>query len=75
MAPLDYNKIIDFLRKSMKNPEEEAEVCATLQSLSWRITKLQRSIRRQNLHSYQHYDILEINSKNENSIFNQVMNA
>jgi hypothetical protein len=30
MAPLDYNKIIDFLRKSMKNPEEEAEVCATL---------------------------------------------
>jgi hypothetical protein len=26
MAPLDYNKIIDFLRKSMKNPEEEAEV-------------------------------------------------
>jgi hypothetical protein len=70
MAPLDYNKIIDFLRKSMKIPEEEAEVCATLQSLSWRITKVQKSIRRQNLHSYQHYDILEINSKNENSIFN-----
>ena len=30
MAPLDYNKIKDFLRKSARNPHHEAEVCATL---------------------------------------------
>lgn len=30
MAPLDYNKIIDFLRNSSKIAEEEAEICATL---------------------------------------------
>lgn len=46
MAPLNYNKIIEFLRKSLRIPENEIEICATLQSLSWRITKVQRSIRR-----------------------------
>ena len=60
MAPLDYNKIREFLRKSCRNPHHEVEVCATLQALSWRITRVKPSIRRQNLHSYQYYDILEL---------------
>ena len=70
MAPLDYNKIRDFLRKSCRNPHHEVEVCATLQALSWRITRVQPSIRRQNLHSYHHYDILELKVQNNTSIFN-----
>lgn len=60
MAPLDYNKIKDFLRKSARNPHHESEICATLQALSWRITKVSAAIRRQNLHSYQHFDLLEL---------------
>lgn len=71
MAPLDYNKIKDFLRRSVSDPAQEVEACATLQGLSWRITKVKRTIRRQNLHSYQHYDILELAPKNnKDTIFN-----
>ena len=71
MAPLDYNKIKDFLRRSVSDPALEVEACATLQGLSWRITKVKRTIRRQNLHSYQHYDILELTPKgSKDTIFN-----
>lgn len=74
MAPLDYNKIRDFLRKSARNHHHELEVCTTLQALSWRITKVSSVIRRQNLHSYQHYDILEIKLADQpNSVFQQLM--
>jgi len=67
MAPLDYMKIKDFLRKSARNPHHEAEVCATLQALSWRITKVSATIRRQNLHSYQHFDLLELKKPDQSS--------
>ena len=60
MAPIDYNKIKEFLRKSARNHHLETEVCATLQALSWRITKVNSKIRRQNLHSYYHFDVLEV---------------
>ena len=69
MAPVDYNKIKDFLKKSAKNPHHEVEICATLQALSWRITKVSSQIRRQNLHSYHHFDILELKKQESNSIF------
>jgi len=73
MAPLDFNKIKDFLKKSAKNPHHEAEVCTTLQALSWRITKVKSQIRRQNLHLYQHFDLLEIKSADSGSIFHQMV--
>lgn len=74
MAPLDFNKIKEFLRKNARNSAFELEVCTTLQALSWRITKVSRQIRRQNLHSYQHYDILEVNlANNPNSVFYQLL--
>lgn len=74
MAPLDFNKIKEFLRKNARNLALELEVCTTLQALSWRITKVSRQIRRQNLHSYQHYDILEVNlANNPNSVFYQLL--
>lgn len=60
MAPLDYHKIKDFLKQQVLNPDSEVEICATLQALSWRITKVPAPIRRQNMHSFQHYDLLEI---------------
>mgnify|MGYP000941287617 CR=1 FL=1 len=70
MAPLDFNKIKEFLRKSARNPHHEMEVCTTLQALSWRITKVSAAIRRQNLHSYQHFDILEVKIADQpNSVF------
>lgn len=60
MVPLDYNRIRTFLAKHLADASKEVEVCATLQALSWRITKVRRTIRRQNLHSYSMYDILEL---------------
>jgi len=73
MAPLDYVKIKDFLRKSARNPHHEVEVCATLQSLAWRITKVPATIRRQNLHSYKHFDIMELKKNEPNTIFNALI--
>jgi len=73
MAPLDFAKIKDFLRKSARNPHHEVEVCATLQALSWRVTKVSPQIRRQNLHSYQHFDLLEMKKNESNAIFNQLI--
>lgn len=74
MAPLDFNKIKEFLRKNARNASMELEVCTTLQALSWRITKVSSKIRRQNLHSYQHYDILEVKlAENPNSVFFQLL--
>ena len=72
MAPLDYNRIKEFLRVSAHS--KEIEVCTTLQAMSWRITKVPQSIRKQNVHSYQHFDILEMKLvNNPSSIFNMLI--
>ena len=76
MAPLDLNKVKDFLRKSARNPHLELEVCTTLQALSWRITKVSSAIRRQNLHSYSHFDILELKLADQPaSVFHQLLSG
>jgi hypothetical protein len=57
LAPLDYDQIKKFLLES----EDELKICATLQALRWRISKSRTfSQRAEVLHTYQHYDVLNI---------------
>ena len=56
LAPLDYGKIKRFLVES----NEEIRVCATLQALRWRLTKIKRKqLVKLVIHAYQHYDLLD----------------
>jgi hypothetical protein len=73
MAPLDYKRVKDFLRAALKDESQEIEVCATLQALGWRVTRVKRGIRKQNLHSYGLYDILELKSGAPGGIAEQVL--
>jgi hypothetical protein len=74
MAPLDFGRVKEFLLKNARNPSLELEICSTLQAMSWRITKVSSKIRRQNLHSYQHYDIIDVKAaQNPNSVFQQMI--
>lgn len=57
---LDHGKIKEYLSQNILDPSKEVEVCATLQALSWRITKVRKSIRKVNLHFFQMYDVLEL---------------
>ena len=45
-------------------------VCTTLQALRWRVTRVQSQVKRQTLHAYAHFDILDcqINSSVEKRV-------
>jgi hypothetical protein len=53
---LDYNRVKEYIR----NPKsEQIKICATLQALRWRITKVRRKAQiKQSIHAYMHYDLL-----------------
>ena len=60
MSALDFQKIKDFLTANLTEFNHEAEVCATLQALSWRINRTKGSIRRYNLQLYSHFDLIDL---------------
>ena len=41
------------------NSQEEISVCATLQALRWRVTRVTTHLKRQTLHAFSHFDILD----------------
>lgn len=55
LAQLDFFKLKHFLLTST----DEISLCATLQALRWRVTRVSTSLKRQTLHSYSHFDILD----------------
>jgi hypothetical protein len=56
LVPLDYLK----LKKFFLDPKShEVHICATLQALRWRVTRVKPFMRRQVLTSYTHYDVLD----------------
>ena len=73
MSALDFQKIKDFLTANLTEFNHEAEVCATLQALSWRINRTKGSIRRYNLQLYSHFDLIDLSSESSNSILNKVL--
>ena len=59
LVPLDFNKLKAFFRDENSN---ETHICATLQALRWRLTRVSPSMRRSILTSFVHFDLLEIES-------------
>ena len=57
--PLDFIKLKQFLVAQDSN---ETHICATLQALRWRLTRVSASMRRQILTSFVHFDLLEVES-------------
>ena len=57
LVPLDFQKLKAFFKQETPN---ETHICATLQALRWRVTRVGPSMRRQILMSYIHFDLLEI---------------
>jgi hypothetical protein len=43
LVPLDFNKIKHFFRTNVHN---EVQICATLQALRWRLTRVGASMRK-----------------------------
>jgi hypothetical protein len=39
--------------------KDEITVCATLQALRWRVTRVSTHLKRQTLHAFSHFDILD----------------
>ena len=57
LVPLDFGKLKAFFRSEQAN---ETHICATLQALRWRLTRVSPSMRRSILTSFVHFDLLEI---------------
>jgi hypothetical protein len=60
LVPLDFDRIKAFLRSESTN---ETHICATLQALRWRLTRVSPSMRRQILTSFVHFDLLDIENR------------
>lgn len=56
LAPLDFGKIKAFLRTS----KDESQLCATLQALRWRISRVNHIMRRQATTAYIHFNLLDV---------------
>jgi hypothetical protein len=55
---LDFIRVKDFISEE-GDEDHEIKVCATLQALRWRITKVKRKYQiKQSIHAYMHYDLL-----------------
>lgn len=69
LVPLDFGKLKNFFKGNVQN---EVQICATLQALRWRLTRVGSSMRKQILLSFIHYDLLEsgeILSENNKTVF------
>ena len=56
LVPLDFVKLKSFFKNQIQN---EIQICATLQALRWRLTRVGAAMRKQIMLSYIHYDLLE----------------
>lgn len=56
LVPLDFAKLKAFFKTQIAN---EIQICATLQALRWRLTRVGAAMRKQIMLSYIHYDLLE----------------
>lgn len=55
LPPLDFDKLKHFFL----NSTDEVTICATLQALRWRVTRVSVATKRQTLHTFSFYDILD----------------
>ena len=56
LVPLDFAKLKSFF---LQKSATEVQVCATLQALRWRLTRVKSSMRREVLMSFAYYDLLD----------------